>query len=325
MYILTSATTSIVDEDTFPADDKLADDDIENMIGSGPYKLSQYKAGEQAVFEANPRPTTGTKTPQSDAGLRAVLQRPGAAQDGRRERPGRHRLAHAQPDRPQQHRGGRQGRGHPRQGLGVPLLGLAVLQRRRQEQGDPPGRRADHRPPGDLRQRLRRHRHAVVLHRAARLRWPEGLLPGEVRRAQRRRGQADPRRRRACKTPVKITLGYPPEHYGPNAVDEATELADQLNSSGLFDVNDRGRGVGGVPDALQGGRLRPVPPTAGTPTSWTPTTTCRRSSGTVASSRTTTPAKRSTSSSTRRSARPTRPLATSRSASCRTSWPRTSR
>ena len=37
-------------------------------------------------------------------------------------------------------------------------------------------------------------------------------------------------------TPVKIKLGYPPEHYGPNTVDEATELADQLNSSGLFDA-----------------------------------------------------------------------------------------
>ena len=38
------------------------------------------------------------------------------------------------------------------------------------------------------------------------------------------------------KTPVKIKLGYPPEHYGPNTVDEASELADQLNSSGLFEA-----------------------------------------------------------------------------------------
>ena len=38
------------------------------------------------------------------------------------------------------------------------------------------------------------------------------------------------------KTPVAIKLGYPPEHYGPNTVDEATELADQLNTSGLFDA-----------------------------------------------------------------------------------------
>ena len=37
-------------------------------------------------------------------------------------------------------------------------------------------------------------------------------------------------------TPVEIKLGYPPEHYGPNTVDEATELADQLNSSGLFEA-----------------------------------------------------------------------------------------
>lgn len=36
-------------------------------------------------------------------------------------------------------------------------------------------------------------------------------------------------------TPVKITLGYTDTHYGPNAVDEATQLADQLKSSGLFE------------------------------------------------------------------------------------------
>ncbi|MGH3358026.1 MAG: ABC transporter substrate-binding protein [Nocardioidaceae bacterium] len=35
-------------------------------------------------------------------------------------------------------------------------------------------------------------------------------------------------------TPVDITLGYTPSHYGPNAVDEATELKAQLNDSGLF-------------------------------------------------------------------------------------------
>ncbi len=38
------------------------------------------------------------------------------------------------------------------------------------------------------------------------------------------------------KTPVKITLGYTPTHYGPNAVDEAREFAQQLNDSGLFTV-----------------------------------------------------------------------------------------
>lgn len=37
-------------------------------------------------------------------------------------------------------------------------------------------------------------------------------------------------------TPVQLTLGYTPTHYGPNAVDEATELQRQLNESGLFEI-----------------------------------------------------------------------------------------
>ncbi len=35
-------------------------------------------------------------------------------------------------------------------------------------------------------------------------------------------------------TPVTIKLGYTPSHYGPNSVDEANELASELNKSGLF-------------------------------------------------------------------------------------------
>jgi len=63
-YVLTyPGAAAIVDQDVFPADKKLADDQI---IGSGPYKLSQYKAGDQAVLELNPNytgPNTG-KAPQ---------------------------------------------------------------------------------------------------------------------------------------------------------------------------------------------------------------------------------------------------------------------
>lgn len=35
-------------------------------------------------------------------------------------------------------------------------------------------------------------------------------------------------------TPVPLTIGYTPQHYGPNAVDEATQFMNQLNASGLF-------------------------------------------------------------------------------------------
>ncbi len=50
-YVLTyPGAAAIVDEDVFPADTKLAD---EKVIGSGPYKLAQYKAKDQAVLEKN--------------------------------------------------------------------------------------------------------------------------------------------------------------------------------------------------------------------------------------------------------------------------------
>ncbi len=37
-------------------------------------------------------------------------------------------------------------------------------------------------------------------------------------------------------TPVSLTIGFPPDKYGPNSVDEANILAAQLNDSGLFEV-----------------------------------------------------------------------------------------
>ncbi|HWJ83532.1 MAG TPA: ABC transporter substrate-binding protein [Nocardioides sp.] len=50
-YVLTyPGAAAIVDEDVFPQDKKLDDDQI---VGSGPYKLAQYKAGDQAVLELN--------------------------------------------------------------------------------------------------------------------------------------------------------------------------------------------------------------------------------------------------------------------------------
>src|SRR5690349_7879981 len=62
LKLLSTATTSIVDEDTFPADGLLDDDKV---VGSGPLKLSQYKPGEQAVLEANDS-YTGEKKAQTD-------------------------------------------------------------------------------------------------------------------------------------------------------------------------------------------------------------------------------------------------------------------
>src|SRR3954466_6642236 len=59
-YVLTyPGAGAIGDEDVFPADTKLADDKV---IGSGPYQLDSYKAGDTAVLKLNPNysgPNTG--------------------------------------------------------------------------------------------------------------------------------------------------------------------------------------------------------------------------------------------------------------------------
>jgi peptide/nickel transport system substrate-binding protein len=71
---------------------------------------------------------------------------------------------------------------------------------------------------------------------------PPGF-PGQVDAFRDQYGQggvAEARRilqRGGVQTPVNLTLGYTPSHYGPNAVDEATELRRQLDASGLFNVS----------------------------------------------------------------------------------------
>jgi peptide/nickel transport system substrate-binding protein len=58
-YVLTyPGAAAIVDHKVFPADKKLPDAQI---IGSGPYKLAQYKAGDQATLELNPNYTGPNK------------------------------------------------------------------------------------------------------------------------------------------------------------------------------------------------------------------------------------------------------------------------
>jgi peptide/nickel transport system substrate-binding protein len=70
---------------------------------------------------------------------------------------------------------------------------------------------------------------------------PPGF-PGQVDAFQEKYGQSNISKARqmlqqaGIKTPVNLTLGYTPSHYGPNAVDEATELKRQLDASGLFNV-----------------------------------------------------------------------------------------
>ncbi len=66
--------------------------------------------------------------------------------------------------------------------------------------------------------------------------------PGATEAYKDAYGEPDPAKAKqilddaGIKTPVALTVGWTPTHYGPNAEDEANEVERQLEDSGLFDV-----------------------------------------------------------------------------------------
>lgn len=231
LKVLSTATASIVDEDTFPADALMADDGV---IGSGPYMLSQYKAGEQAVLEANPE-YDGPRAGQADQVFVQYFSDAGALKTA----------------------------------IDTEQVDVAWRTLSPTDLTDLEGNDAVEVIEGEgsefrywvwqlenevPKDKAVRQAAAQVIDRDA---IAENAYDGTVSPAysivppgfggqkdsfEETYGEPDVEAAKAIldeagvSTPVKITLGYTPTHYGPNAVDEATEFADQLTASGLFDV-----------------------------------------------------------------------------------------
>jgi peptide/nickel transport system substrate-binding protein len=53
-YILSTNAGYVVDKSTFPATKILANTDTKDMVGTGPYQLTKFTPGQQAVFTPNP-------------------------------------------------------------------------------------------------------------------------------------------------------------------------------------------------------------------------------------------------------------------------------
>jgi peptide/nickel transport system substrate-binding protein len=53
-FILTTGAATIVDHKVYPADKLVANTDVGNLVGTGPYKLDKFTPGQQAVFTPNP-------------------------------------------------------------------------------------------------------------------------------------------------------------------------------------------------------------------------------------------------------------------------------
>lgn len=73
-YVIATGAGAIVDSKVFPADKLIANDKI---VGSGPYKMVKYDAGQQAVFEPNTN-YTGPNKPQNGRVIEQFYSEPSA-------------------------------------------------------------------------------------------------------------------------------------------------------------------------------------------------------------------------------------------------------
>jgi peptide/nickel transport system substrate-binding protein len=230
-FVLTTAAASIVDEETFPADSLIGDSEV---VGSGPFTLEQYQPEDQAVLAANPE-YTGDHPAQSEQVFVSYFADSGALKLAAEENEVDVAWRSLSPtdlsdmsesDSVEVVEGeGSEIRyfvwqlGTPvakelavRQAVAQIIDREAIAERSYQGTVDP--------------------LHSIV---------PPGF-PGQVDAFQEKYGEPSVEAAKkllddaGVQTPVELTLGYTPTHYGPNAVDEATELADQLNQSDLFDV-----------------------------------------------------------------------------------------
>lgn len=231
LKVLSTATASIVDEDVFPADELIGDEDV---IGSGPYTLGQYADGEQATLVANAA-YDGTRVPQTKTIFVKYYNDPA---------PLRNAISSKQVD------------------IAWRTLSPTDLTSL-EDEGDVDvvkGEGSEFRywvwqlEAGAGKDKAVRQAAAQLIDRDAivanaydgTVAPAYSIVPpgfgGQVDSFEAKYGAASVDKAKALladagiATPVKITMGYTPTHYGPNAVDEATEFAAQLNDSGLFEV-----------------------------------------------------------------------------------------
>jgi peptide/nickel transport system substrate-binding protein len=231
-YVLTyPGAAAIVDEDLFPADKKLADDQI---IGSGPYKLSQYKAGEQAVLELNPN-YSGENTGQAPQVFVKYYTETSAlklaAQNGEVDVAWRS-LA---PTDIADLKGNSDVTVATGKGSEIRYWVWKV--------DGPIGKQLAIRQAAAQvfdREAIAKNAYDSTVDPLYSI-VPPGYA-GAKDSFKEAYGASDPAKAKkilqdaGISTPVSLTVGWTPTHYGPNTEDEANEVKRQLESSGLFKV-----------------------------------------------------------------------------------------
>jgi peptide/nickel transport system substrate-binding protein len=231
-YVLTyPGAAAIVDEDKFPSDKKLPDDQV---IGSGPYKLDQYKAGDQAVLSLNPNytgPNKG-KTGQvfvkyySDTTALALAAKTGEVDVAWRSlAPTDIATLKKNPDVTVATGKGSEIRYWVWKVDGPVGKQLAIRQAAAQIID---------------RQAIAKNAYDGTVDPLYSI-VPPGY-GGQKDSFKQKYGSPDPAKAKqilqaaGISTPVNLTVGWTPTHYGPTTEDEANEMQRQLEASGLFKV-----------------------------------------------------------------------------------------
>ena len=231
-YVLTyPGAGAIVDEETFPADEKLNDEEI---VGSGPYKLSQYKAGDQAVLEVNEE-YTGDNTAKASQVFVKYYSEPSAlklaAENGEVDVAWR---SLSPPDIADL---------EGNDDVTVATGEGSEIRYWVWDVETPVGKQAAIRQAAAQvfdRDSIAENAYDGTvdpLYSTV----PPGY-PGATEAFKDAYGEPDPAKAKqllddaGIDTPVELTVGWTPTHYGPNAEDEANEVQRQLEDSGLFDV-----------------------------------------------------------------------------------------
>ncbi len=230
--VLTTNATAIVDEDTFPADSTIGNEDA---VGSGPYSMEQYRDGQQAVLTANGE-YEGPKEPATSEVFVQYFQEPAQLKQAvenaeidvawRSLSPTDITDLEGNDDVEVLNGDGSEIR------YWVWQLGTDVGEQK-------PVRQA----AAQLidREAIASSAYDDTVEPLYSLVAPG--FPGQVPAFEEQYGEPSVDEATAIledagiDTPVELTLGYTPSHYGPNAVDEANELKTQLEDSGLFQVS----------------------------------------------------------------------------------------
>ena len=231
VQLLSTATTSIVDEESFPADDLMADDEV---VGSGPLKLSQYKEGEQVVLEANE--TYDGDSPSQASQIFVQFFKDSAPL---KEAISSQQIDIAWRTLSPTDLNDLEGNGDVEviEGDGAEFR-YWVFQLGTDVSKDVAVRQA----VAQLidRESIAQNAYDGTVTPAYSI-VPPGF-GGQKDSFKEKYGEPDVGKAKqildeaSVETPVDLTLGYTPTHYGPNAVDEATELSKQLDDSGLFNT-----------------------------------------------------------------------------------------